>query len=336
MNSTASRRALHTAPRICLFLFLAAAGCGAPAACSSAGADEPKAPSVPAILSAERCLEHVRKVVEIGPRPSGSSALEKTRDYISGQLKDFGHKPELDRFSATTARGPIEMVNVRCEMAGQSKWICTIATHIDTKRIFNGHFVGANDGGSGVGVLLEIARYYSTRAEKPEKPPISLRLLFMDGEETQKSTEFSNAKYDWDINDALWGSRHEAKRLADTGGIVNTKVAIVLDMVGDKDLNILEETQSSKRLIDWFREAAKETGVEGKFFKTSGPITDDHLNFTSAGVADVIDIIDFDYGKNNAYWHTKDDTLDKISGESLRIVGDVVLRVLPKVAKQYP
>ncbi|MFN0206115.1 MAG: M28 family peptidase [Planctomycetota bacterium] len=328
-------RIIHSPVWSALFLIIVGAACSASAACSNAGASHTIS-TVPPILDGKRCFEHVKKVVEIGPRPSGSSGIEKTRNYISDQLKEYGHKPVFDRFSANTARGPIEMFNVRCEIEGDSKFICALVTHYDTKRIFNGHFVGANDGGSGVGVLLEIARYYSTAAEPKRKPPISLRILFVDGEETQKSSEFHKATTDWDTADSLWGSRHEANRLLTTGGIANTKVVIVLDLVGDKNLNILEESQSSRDLVAWFREAAKEGGVEDKFFKTSQPITDDHLPFIQIGVADVIDIIDFDYGKNNSYWHTKEDTLDKLAPESLQIVGDAVLRVLPKAAKKNP
>jgi hypothetical protein len=89
-------------------------------------------------------------------------------------------------------------------------------------------------------------------------------------------------------------------------------------------------------MIGWVREAAEETGAKRHFFSQRQQVVDDHVPFIEAGIADCIDLIDFEYGPQNSYWHTRHDSLDKISGESLRIVGDVVIRTLPKIAKQHP
>lgn len=320
-------------PAAILGLISIQASCNKTAA--SPEAIEQKTGSAP-ILDGMRCFEHVKTVVEFGPRPSGSNELKKTREYIISKLKEYGHAPEEDRFSAKTHRGPIEMINVRAEIEGDSKNVCLLMTHFDTKRVFNAKFLGANDGGSGVGVLLEIARYYSPEFKR--KPPMSLRILFVDGEETQNNANINEAQHDWNIDDALWGSRHEVDRVRkNPKDFERLKVVILLDMIGDKNLNIEEETMfSTPRTIGWIRESAKELDFSKNFFSISSETVDDHKPFREAGVPDVVDLIDFDYGPNNQYWHTAADTIDKISPQSLRIVGDVVIRALPLAAKQWP
>jgi len=273
------------------------------------------------ILDADRCLAHVERQVKIGERPSGSPGIEKAREWILSELKASGLEPVVDRFAAETHRGPMAMANVRVEIAGDSPGVVALVSHYDSKLLPGVTFVGANDPGSSVAVVLEVARHFATH-----RPPIGLRIVFVDGEETQASKS-------WDDSDSLYGSRHEAKRLATSGEVARTKVVIVLDMIGDRDLNVLRESRASDRLVGWFREAAEETGCASKFFATAQAMTDDHVPFLEAGVADVIDLIDFSYGPpGNTYWHTAQDTLDKISKESLRLVGDVVIRAIPKIA----
>lgn len=284
------------------------------------------------ILDGARCLAHVKAQVALGPRPSGSPALEKTRAYIVEQLQSFGLAPVVDEFAAQTSRGPVRMANVRCDIAGRSKSIVVLVAHYDTKRITGIEFVGANDGASGVAVLLEIARHFS----KENRPPVTLRVLFVDGEETQAPVEEARARHDWNEADALYGSRHEVERARKAGELASVKAVICLDMVGDRDLTIVEESSSSPRMIAWAREAAKEGGVASRFFSSRQQVIDDHVPFARAGVEDTLDLIDFEYGAGNRHWHTREDTLDKISGESLRAVGDVVIRMLPKIAKQFP
>jgi Zn-dependent M28 family amino/carboxypeptidase len=276
------------------------------------------------ILDGARCLAHVEKLVEIGPRPSGSPGAEKAREYLLGQLRSFGLSPVLDRFPAETKRGPMEMANVRVEIEGVSRKVAVLLSHYDTKLLPSGTFVGANDGGSSTGVLLEIARHFAK-----EKPPLSLRILFVDGEETQ-------GRLEWDDEDALYGSRHEVARMAKAGEKERTVAVILLDLIGDKDLRVVRESRSSPRMVQWVAAAAAEVGCEERFFRTTQVLIDDHVPFLQAGVPEVIDLIDFDYGPNNSYWHTVHDTLDKLSAESLRLVGDVVIRTLPRIAKQYP
>ena len=305
--------------RLCLALPILLSSCGTPVA----------------ITDGDQALHHVRKLVEIGARPSGSPGFDKARTYIVDQLKALGLTAEIDRFPAETRRGPIEMSNIRCEIPGTTKSVCLILTHYDTKKMDAKNtqgleFVGANDGGSGVGILLELARHYSK-----EKPPMSLRLLFVDGEETQGSIE-------WNESDALWGSRHEVERMKKDRLFDTTKAVILLDMVGHKNLAILQESQASARMVDAIREAAKETGASKHFFAKTDPIRDDHIPFLEAGMPDVIDLIELPFGPvtqqnpNGRFWHTTEDTLDKLSAQSLQIVGDVVVRAISKLARQYP
>lgn len=308
------------------------AACNKSQGATDGGGSQP----APGLLDPTRCFDHVKAQVEIGPRPSGSTGIEKLREYIKSQMKNFGHKTETDRFVANTRRGPIEMLNLRTEIEGASKNICIFMAHYDTKRIFNGNFIGANDGASGVAVLLEIARYYSPNGK--EKPPMSLRILFVDGEEVQTSASLVDARSDWDDTNTLWGSRHEVERIKkDPKEFERVKVVILADMVGDKNLNIQEETlYSHKRAIGWVREAAAEAGLSKYFFQHAGPAVDDHRPFYEAGIPDVVDLIDFDYGPGNAFWHSDKDTIDKVSADSLRITGDVMIRALAKAAKQWP
>jgi len=280
------------------------------------------------ILDGEKCLAHVRKLVEIGPRPSNSPGAEKTRAYIAAQLEAAGHKSVEDRFAARTVRGIVPMVNVRCEIEGESPKVVALVTHYDTKRFADFVFVGANDGGSGVGVLLEIAHHFG---KGRPKPPVTLRLLFVDGEETQWSVQ-------WNDEDALHGSRAEVERLQREKKLASLAAVLVLDMVGDKDLDILRVSDATPALSSWLEEAAKEVGSPEKFFQRIEAITDDHQPFLAAQVPEVANLIDFRYGPSGPtggkYWHTAEDTLDKLSAESLRLVGDVVIRALPKIAER--
>lgn len=291
-------------------------------------------PGVKPILDESRCFEHVKKLVDIGARPSGSSGIEKSREYIKSQLKEAGLATQTDRFVAQTRRGPVEMMNLRAEIEGESPGVIVLMAHYDTKRIFNGNFVGANDGGSGTAVLIELARHFAPANNGGKKPPMSLRILFVDGEETQTSPEFKTAQNDWDDNNSLWGSRHEVERIKKLPEKGMTRAVVLVDMVGDKNLNIIDETTGSRKLNLIFLEAVKASGAGNYFFKSNGPITDDHKPFIEAGI-EAIDLIDFEYGPNNSYWHTKEDTLDKISATAMRIVGDVVIRAVPLIARDF-
>jgi Zn-dependent M28 family amino/carboxypeptidase len=146
----------------------------------------------------------------------------------------------------------------------------------------------------------------------------SVWLVFFDGEEAIQK---------WSASDSTYGSRHLAARWGGDGTLKRIKAFMLADMIGDKDLDIQRETQSTEWLVTLVRQAAKKFGDERYFFKTDEPVEDDHLPFVQRGVPS-IDVIDLDYGPNNRYHHTAQDTMDKISAHSLTIDGDVFLETI--------
>lgn len=298
-----------------------------PAASNSAPAPEGGS-SAKSQFDADRAFEHVRRQVAFGPRPSGSAAIVQTRKYIVTELQSYGLKVSEEAFTATTPVGKIEMVNVLAELPGASPETLVIASHFDTKRM--GNFVGANDGGSSTGVLLEIARVLSESA-KTRKPDLTIQFAFFDGEE---------AVIEWTGDDSTYGSRHYVAARQKAGTLGTIRGLLLLDMIGDRDLNIAREGNSTAALTDAIWSKAASLGYSKHFVPEKLFIEDDHVPFLTAGIP-AVDLIDFRYGTNherygsggpaNAYWHTPDDTLDKVSAESLKIVGDTVVASLPAI-----
>jgi hypothetical protein len=279
----------------------------------------------------ERAFNHVKAQVEIGPRPAGSPAIEKTREYIVRELKSYGLNPTLEEFTEKTPRGGVKFKNVIAELPGESSDVVIIASHYDTKPFKEFTFVGANDGGSSTGALLEIARVMAAENQRPgQKRKFTYWFVFFDGEEAfcREWGECLNG------NDHTYGSRRMVERLKKEKQLGRLKAMILLDMIGDKDLTIPREEGSSQWLVETIWGTAQELGYSKEFpGRPSSVGDDDHLPFLRAGVP-AVDIIDFEYGSSpeeNDYWHTKEDTLDKISARSLKIIGDVVLLSLPKI-----
>jgi glutaminyl-peptide cyclotransferase len=279
----------------------------------------------------ERALAHVKAQVEFGPRPAGSQASDKTGAYIKRELESYGLKTTLDAFTPKTPRGKVKMKNIIAELPGETSDTIIIASHYDTKYLRDFTFVGANDGGSSTGALLEIARVMAadSAAGRPKRR-LTYQFVFFDGEEA--------FCHDWDecLNglDNTYGSRHMVERLKKEKKLDSLKALILLDMVGDKDLKIPREDNSTRWIVDAIWAAARELGYEQHFPNENHSLNDDHIPFLEAGV-DAVDLIDFDYGvADNKYWHTEEDTLDKISARSLQIVGEVVLQSLPRIEAQ--
>lgn len=281
-------------------------------------------PATTTSFDGERAFQHVKAQVEFGPRPAGSAALEKTRGYLLETLRGYGLTPRIDEFTPVTPKGRVKMKNLIVEFPGQSNDVIIIASHYDTKEYKEFRFVGANDGGSSTGALLEIARVMA--AEKTPRK-LTYQLVFFDGEEAFCS--------EWGQclggNDNTYGSRYMVQQLRKTKQLKRIKAMILLDMIGDKDLAIPREENSSQWLVEAIWGAARDLGYRQYFVNESQWLTDDHLPFLQAGIP-AIDIIDFDYGSDQgSYWHTAEDTLDKVSARSLKIVGDVVLHSLPRL-----
>jgi len=263
-------------------------------------------------FSEQRAGADLKTIVDFGPRPAGSDALAKTRSYIVGELEKAGLKPQLDEFDARTPRGFRHMINIRAIRPGAKSTVIAVTGHYDTKVFDNSRFVGASDGGSSAAWLLEFAR-----ATSGLKLQNSLEFVFFDGEE---------AVVEWTDDDSVYGSRYDVDRRVRSRSLDDLKALILVDMIGDKDLNIKKESQSTGWLTDIIWNTAESMGYRKEFPKEQIEISDDHVPYLKARIP-AVDLIDFDY----PYWHTAEDTLDKVSAHSLKIVGDVVYFSLPEI-----
>lgn len=286
---------------------------------------EPAKPPAPA-FDGERAFAHVRKMVEMGPRPAGSKELARTRDYITNELKSYGLSVRTDEFRTRTPVGERQMVNVTAELAGESSDVIIIASHYDTKPFKDFRFVGANDGGSSTGALLEIAR---NAAQSGRKPRLTYWFVFFDGEEA--------FCHEWDecgtpqAPDNTYGSRRFVARLKEEGQLKRVRAMILLDMMGYKKLELGRDTMSTPWLVDIIWQTARELGHGAQFLeREEGVGGDDHEPFLRAGI-EAVDLIQL---STYPFWHTPEDTLDKISPQSLKTVGDVVLASLPRIEER--
>ncbi len=261
-------------------------------------------------FSGEKAFAHVQHLVALGPRPAGSEALEKSRLYIIEQLKSAGWTVTRSEFSDQTPRGKMTFVNLIARFGTEKKKEAAqflLCSHYDTKTFETIRFVGANDGGSSTGLLIEMARVLAMSPSLAAK----IELLFFDGEEA-----FEN----FTATDGLYGSRHFAEELRDSGNAKSVRGGILFDMIGDKSLGVTLPPDSPPALTRNIFAAADALGQRAHFTYLGGGMTDDHTPLNEIGIP-VIDLIDFDFPP----WHTAEDTLDKISAESLEIVGRVAL-----------
>jgi len=268
-----------------------------------------------------RAFDDLKHLVSFGPRPAGSPALAESRRWIVQQLKQAGGQVELDAFTASTPIGPVPMTNLIAKFPGAEQKVVIVAGHYDTKRELNFRFVGANDGGSSAALLLELARTLGKR-----KNLFTYWLVLFDGEE---------AIQEWSATDSLYGSRHLVQKLTSQGELSRVQAMLLVDMVGDSNLDIHREYSSTPWLTDAIFRVAHRLGYAKYFLDTPFAVDDDHMPFVNAGVA-AADLIDLDYGPHNSYWHTERDTVEHCSPISMTIVGRVVLETLPELEKSAP
>jgi glutaminyl-peptide cyclotransferase len=264
-------------------------------------------------FDSSRAFEHMRQLVAIGPRPSGSPGNQQARDYIEAQLKAIGLTPQEQAFEAQTPFGVVRMANVIARIPGTRPERIVITGHFDTKLFRQFRFVGANDGGSSAAMLLELARVLKAR-----KNPFTIDLVFFDGEEAVLP--------EWGGTDHTYGSRHYVDAAKHDGSISTIKAMILFDMVGDRNLTIRKETKSTPWLTALIWDSARRLGHHDAFLDDAFEVEDDHQPFLDAGVP-AVDIIDLEYSA----WHTVRDTLDEVSARSLQTVGDVFLDALPRI-----
>ena len=298
-----------------------------PRATVSSGS-RPITPSPPVVtaFNGERAMDHVKKQIEFGPRPPDSQPLAKTRAYIANELKSYGFTVSLDEFNATTPEGEKKMANIVAELPGETKTLILLGSHYETKFYKDMHFVGANDPAASVATLMEIGRVLGSRKEKPK---VTYRLVFFDGEEA--FCENWSDCGDAENPDNTYGSRHYVSQLRARNELANTGALILLDMVGYTKLELGRDTMSTRWLQDLIWQTGRELGHDKIFVdRAEGIGGDDHEPFLKAGV-DAVDIIQLN---SYPHWHRADDTIDKLSAQSMKIVGETVLASLPKIVEQ--
>jgi len=269
-----------------------------------------------ATIDSARAMQYVRDVVKFGARPIGSENHKKLEKYILGHLR--GDKVEVDAFEADTPEGKFPVKNIITKYPGTREGIIVIAGHYDTNYpLRDTGYVGANDGGSSTALLLELANHFRSK----KNDGYSVWLVWTDGEEAVKQ---------WTSTDSLYGSRHLAEKWQKDGTLKKIKAFLLVDMIGDADLNVDQDTGSTSWLQNVVFQAATRLGYQSHFYGRAIGVEDDHLPFVRMGVPSV-DLIDLNYGYGNVFHHTPQDTLDKLSPKSLQIVGDVVLETVSLV-----
>ncbi len=288
-----------------------AAEAGIPPASTSASAASDDSSPKPNI-DGKHVMQYVKEIVAIGPRPVGSAGHAKLEQYIKSKLK--GDNIEDDSFSAKTPIGTLQMHDLIAKFPGKKEGVIVVAGHYDTTYPLPKSYVGANDGGSSTALLLALADQLRGKV----RDGYSVWLVWTDGEE---------AFVNWTDTDSVYGSRHLAQKWQQDGTAKKIKAFVLVDMIGDADLDIQKDTNSTPWLSELVYQAASNLGYQSHFYKMQGAIGDDHTPMLKVGIPSV-DIIDLDYGYNNVFWHTPQDTIDKLSPESLAISGDVVLETI--------
>lgn len=308
---------------------VALAACdGSTSGSKAARAVAPAVPRAPDALPAEqtggfdgaRAYEHVARLVALGPRYPESDGSRKAREYFRAQLQSYGCAVEEQAFTAATPRGTLRMSNVLVKIPGESDELLLLASHYDTlvpSRLPD--FVGAVDGASGNGVMLELARLLCARERKNR---LSIWMAFFDGEE---------AIVEWTETDSTYGSRELAARMHLDSDLKRLKAMILADLVGEKDARYKREANSTPWLADLVWEVAAKLGYRGTFVQEEvAAIEDDHVPFLRRKIP-AVNIIDLDYD----YWHTTGDTLDKISARTLGVTGHVILETIAALEKRF-
>jgi glutaminyl-peptide cyclotransferase len=266
-------------------------------------------------FSGRRALDFTAQAVAFGPRPDGSPAIAKLRAFIKRQLAANRWEVTVDNFTGQTPDGPLPMENIIARLPGKSARAIAVSGHYDTKKMAG--FVGANDGGSSTGFLLELAGVLRNRPRTDD-----IVLIFFDGEEAVR---------EWSDTDSVYGSRHLAGKWTADGSIQHLKALLNVDMIGDKDLRLVWETSSAPSVRKLVWDVADSLGYSAAFPREGSPVSDDHIPFINAGVR-ALDLIDFE--SQSTFWHTPQDTMDKLSAESFEIVGQVVMKSIEALEQQ--
>lgn len=299
----------HRPVSLCVLAALVLLLAGTPA---SSGA------ALPSRFSGQRALAATAAVAAIGPRTPGTPGHLRVQAHLRATLKQRGCQLTEDAFTAATPQGAMPMRNFLCRFPGTSGKVVVFSGHYDTKLFPSFRFVGANDAGSSTGLLLEMARALQGQPRKDD-----VVLVWFDGEEAFQT---------WSETDSLYGSRHLAQKWAADGTLRRIKALVNVDMIGDRDLQIAALMNSAQSLRQLVWSVAGELGHARHFSNDLTAVEDDHEPFLRQGVP-ALDLIDFSYGPRNAWWHTAEDTIDKLSPQSFQVVGDVLLETLKRLER---
>ncbi|HEY4741428.1 MAG TPA: M28 family peptidase [Candidatus Acidoferrales bacterium] len=286
----------------------APAQANATAAADTSGASDALPADKTGGFDGARAYDYTSKIVAIGPRQPNTDGIQREQDFIRAELTKSGCTFDQDDFNSSTPIGSVPMKNIIAKIPGKTNDLILLLTHYDTK--VQDNFVGAVDGGSSTGLMLEMAQILCSKKEQP----LGVWIAFLDGEEAFK---------EWSDDDSVYGSRELAARMALSGDLKRIKAVILADMVGPKDLKIRRDSSSTGWLTDLVWSKADAFGYQNYFLNSSRPIEDDHGPFMKRHVAavDIIDCCTEDFPA----WHTSDDTMDKVSARSLGMVGHVIL-----------
>jgi glutaminyl-peptide cyclotransferase len=270
-----------------------------------------------------QALSEAAAFAALGPKSAGTPGAARAVEHVRARLRALGVPSHVDAFTEMTPSGPLTFRNVIATIPGRGPGRVALLAHYDTKAGISDDFAGANDSASGVGLLLALAPVL----QRGQEPKPTLLLGFLDGEECRIA---------YGPSDGLHGSRRLARQWRADGTAGDVRAVIVLDMIGDRDLSVTIPRNGTPALIAAVFRAAGAEGVRSRFGLAPGAILDDHQPFLDAGMP-AVDVIDFEYGSapgRNDYWHTPLDTVDKLSADSLGIVGRVALRVLNGISRE--
>jgi len=311
---------------LALLLILGLTACSKPQPVSPDAGNTPSAPATtqpvsatpfnnnvpPPNIDGNRTMQYVKEVVAFGSRPPGSPAHQKLEEYMLSKLK--GVDVEQDKFTADTPAGKFPVNNIIAKFPGKKNGIIVVAGHYDTNYPLPKSYVGANDGGSSTALLLSLA----DQLRGKEREGYSVWLVWTDAEE---------AFVKWTDSDSLYGTKQLAQKWKADGTATKVKAFILVDMIGDADLDIQKDGNSTPWLTDVVYQAATNLGYQSHFFQQTVGMDDYHMPFAKIGIP-VVDLIDFTYGYNNVFHHSPEDTIDKLSPQSLAITGDVVMETV--------
>jgi len=264
-----------------------------------------------------------KQLLDVAPkRFYGSPGHLAAENFIKSHFtpEDKDHRLEIDSFTAATPAGLQSLRNIIVKYPGKKDGIIVLGSHYETNYPLKDiGFVGANDGACTSALLIEFGEYF--RAHPPQG--YSVYLVFFDGEEAVK---------EWGPSDSLYGSRHLAAKWSQDGTLSKIRGFLLADMIGDKNLDIDLDGNSDPHMVELLKEAAKNTGHLAALSKDTTPIEDDTLPFHKRGVP-VLDVIDYDYGPHDqkhpdGYHHTAEDTIDKISPQSLQTAADLFMELI--------